>query len=424
MSFLRSSLAVILLLLSCSASHAAPVRTGAQVLAEDGFSLLRGKKFALLTNATARVGGSHILDLMAAAGVMPALLMVPEHGLKGAAEDGVHVGNSVHMDIPVISLYGDHKKPRRQDLREIDLLVFDIQDVGARFYTYISTMGLAMQGAAEAGVPFMVLDRPNPLGGEYVAGFVREKEFSSFTALYPVPVAHGMTVGEMAMMVRGEEMLPGLQQLDLTVVRMEGWERGMRWPDTGLAWTPTSPNVPDFETALLYAGTGLLEATSASEGRGTREPFKLAGLPAVDGSKLAEELNALKLPGLRFEPATFTPAAIPGMSSTPKFRNRAVSGVRVTVTDHRSVRPVETGVSLLCALYGAVPAQRQSFFRRGLGEMAGSRLLQRSVEKGLSGEEIAALWGGEVAAFRKARDRYLLYGNGRKTLDAAAAEGR
>jgi uncharacterized protein YbbC (DUF1343 family) len=268
-----------------------------------------------------------------------------------------------------------------------------------------------MQGAAEAGIPFVVLDRPNPLGGNYVSGFVRESGYASFTSLFPVPIAHGMTVGELARMIKGESMLPGLEHLELTVVRMEGWRRSLRWPDTGLAWVPTSPNIPDYETSLLYAGVGLLEATRASEGRGTREPFKLVGAPAVDAAKLAGKLNALALPGVRFEPAAFVPTAIPGMSSSPKFRGRSVAGVRIAITDQSVFLPVETGVSVLAALYEALPATEQkSFFRKGLDLMAGTHLLQSSLESQLGAAAIQDLWQAEVEAFRRSRERYLLYG--------------
>jgi uncharacterized protein YbbC (DUF1343 family) len=406
----RLLLALLILLLPALASHAAAVKTGAQVAAEDGFSVLKGKKFGLVTNATAMVEGRHLLDLMIASGTAPSVIFGPEHGLRGKAEDGVRIADAAEGDIPVLSLYGDRKKPRPGDLAGLDLLVFDIQDIGARFYTFISTMGLAMQGAAEAGIPFVVLDRPNPLGGNYVSGFVRESGLSSFTSLFPVPIAHGMTVGELARMVKGESMLPGLDRLELTVVRMEGWRRSMRWPETGLPWVPTSPNIPDYETSLLYAGVGLLEATSASEGRGTREPFKLAGAPAVDAAKLAENLNARALPGVRFEPATFSPTAIPGMSSSPKFKDSQVAGVRIEITDQSVLLPVETGVSVMAAIYESVPeTEKKTFFRKGIDLMAGTDLLQKSMELQRSSDEIQNLWRAEVEEFRRSRERYLIY---------------
>jgi uncharacterized protein YbbC (DUF1343 family) len=205
-------------------------------------------------------------------------------------------------------------------------------------------------------------------------------------------------------------MLPGLDRLELTVVQMEGWRRSMRWPDTGLPWVPTSPNIPDYETSLLYAGVGLLEATSASEGRGTREPFKLAGAPAVDAAKLAENLNARALPGVRFEPATFSPTAIPGMSSSPKFKDSQVAGVRIEITDQSVLLPVETGVSVMAAIYESVPeTEKKTFFRKGIDLMAGTDLLQKSMELQRSSDEIQNLWRAEVEEFRRSRERYLIY---------------
>lgn len=404
-------LLLLIVLLSAASAEAAAVKTGAQVAAEDGFSLLRERKFGLLTNATASVEGRHLLDHMLAAGSPPSVIFVPEHGLKGTAEDGVHIADATEDGIPVVSLYGSRMKPRPADLAGLDLLVFDIQDIGVRFYTYISSMGLAMQAAAEAGIPFVVLDRPNPLGGDYVSGFVREAGLASFTSLFPVPIAHGLTVGELARMIKGEAMLPGLADLDLTIVRMQGWRRQMRWPDTGLAWVPTSPNIPDYESALLYAGVGLLEATSASEGRGTRQPFKLAGAPGLDGGKLAKNLNGLALPGVRFAPAAYVPTAIAGMSSNPKFKDRQVTGVRIEVTDQGALLPVETGVALLAALYESMPkAERKVFFRKGIELMAGTDRLQKALERQHSAKEIQELWRPEVETFRKSRERYLLYG--------------
>ncbi len=410
-TILRPLLPLLILLLASFDAQAAAVKTGAQVAAEEGFPLLKGKRFGLVTNATAKVEGRHLLDLLLESRIPPAVIFVPEHGLKGLAEDGVRVPDALEADIPIISLYGERKKPRPGDLAGLDLIVFDIQDIGTRFYTYIATMGLAMETAAEAGIPFVVFDRPNPLGGDYVSGFVRDGGIGAFTAPFPIPIAHGLTVGELALMVKGEAMAPGLDRLDLTVVKMEGWRRSMLWPDTGLAWIPTSPNIPDYETALLYPGIGLLEATAASVGRGTREPFKLAGAPAVGAEKLAASLNGRALPGVRFEPATFVPVAIPGMASNPKFMGRQVAGVRIQITDQSVFGPVETGVAVMAELYNALPeAEKSSFFSKGLDLMAGTNRLQRALEYPPNPGEIQDLWREEVSSFRKTRARYLRYG--------------
>ncbi|GFO64588.1 DUF1343 domain-containing protein [Geomonas paludis] len=404
------ALTLMLFLLFPGLCRAEIVKTGAEVLSEQGFLPLQGKRFALITNQSAMVGGTHLLALMEQKGVKPALIFSPEHGLKGNAEDGVKLADDDAAPIPVKSLYGAGKKPRPDDLKGIDLMVFDIQDAGARFYTYISTMGLAMQAAAEAGIPFMVLDRPNPLGGEYVAGFVREKIPGSFTSLYPIPLAHGMTVGELAGMIKGEGMLPDLGRLELRVVRMQGWQRDMRWQDTGLTWVATSPNLAAIESVLLYPGTGLLEGTGASEGRGSTRPFQIAGWPGIDATALALRLNGEQLPGLRFDPLQFTPIRLPGISSAPKYRDRAVAGVSIEITDYRKVEPVQTGVALMAALQAALPEKsRPQFFRGGIDDMAGSPELRKGLQAGETAAAIEARWTPGVKRFLEQRKPYLLY---------------
>ncbi|HJV37000.1 DUF1343 domain-containing protein [Geomonas sp.] len=405
---------LLLLLFLCSPprpSAAETVKTGAEILSENGFHTLKGTRFALVTNRSATVGGVQILEAMAKSGVQPAVIFTPEHGLEGNAEDGVKLTDSSQGDIPIKSLYGATRKPRPEDLKGLDLVLFDIQDVGVRFYTYISTMGYAMQAAAEAGIPFVVLDRPNPLGGNYVAGFVRETK-PTFTALYPIPLAHGMTVGELAEMIKGEKMLPGLSRLDLAVVTMQGWQRWMRWPDTGLPWVATSPNLASFDSALLYPGIGLLEGTSASEGRGSKEPFQLAGWPGIDPQALAHKLNSQGLPGLRFDPVHFTPVSLPGISSAPKFKNRDLCGVHIEITDYRNVQPVEAGVAVMDAIYGSIqePA-RKVFFRGGLDDMAGSERVRKGVEGREPVTAIVSGWSDGIHHFLHQRQAYLLYGD-------------
>ncbi|QWV94472.1 DUF1343 domain-containing protein [Geomonas oryzisoli] len=400
----------MLVLLFPFSSRAHMVKTGAEVLCDQDFMPLQGKHFALITNQSAMVGDTHLLALMERKGVKPAVIFSPEHGLKGNAEDGVKLSDDNAAPIPVKSLYGALKKPRPDDLKGIDLMVFDIQDAGARFYTYISTMGLAMQAAAQAGIPFMVLDRPNPLGGDYVAGFVREKIPGSFTSLYPIPLAHGMTVGELAGMIKGEAMLPDLDKLDLQVVRMQGWQRDMRWPDTGLRWVATSPNLAAIDSVLLYPGTGLLEGTGASEGRGTPRPFQITGWPGIDAKALALRLNEAQLPGLHFDALQFTPVRLPGISSAPKYRDREVAGVSIEITDYRKVMPVQTGVAVLAALQAALPEKsRPLFFRGGIDDMAGSPDLRKGLQAGETPAAIEARWTPGVKHFLEQRRPYLLY---------------
>lgn len=405
---------IMLALTVCTAlpALAEPVKSGAEVLQDSGFSLLRGLRFGLVTNSTAVVAGRHILDLMKSSGIKPAMIFTPEHGLTASAEDGIRLLDSSDNGIPVVSLYGMKKQPTVEDLKGLDLLVFDIQDIGVRFYTYISTMGLAMQSAARAQIPFMVLDRPNPLGGEYISGFVRKDQPASFTSLYPIPIAYGMTVGELAGMIQGESWLDGLEELDLKVIRMHGWQRWMRWPDTGLDWRSTSPNIPDFEAALLYPGIGLLEGTGANEGRGTQEPFRLAGWPEIDAEAVALKLNRQNLEGVNFEPLSYTPVSIPGRSTEPKWQNREVHGIRVIVEDYRTIQPVEIGVAVAAEFFEALPGQaKKSFFRSGFKDMAGSTRLRQAIEAHASEEEISQLWESDLQLFTQHRNGYLLYGS-------------
>lgn len=391
-----------------------PVKTGAAVLAARRFDLLRGKRVGLIVNHTAMVDSVHLADLLhAAEDVTLAALFGPEHGLRGTADAGAHVrsGRDERTGVPIFSLYGETNKPTPEMLRGLDVLVFDIQDVGARFYTYISTMGLAMQAAAEAGLPFVVLDRPNPLGGTLVEGFILEPRYTSFVGQYAIPVTHGLTVGELARLIQGERLLPGLEALDLTVVPVEGWRRDVMWPASGLPWVSPSPNIPDFETALVYAGTCLFEGTTASEGRGTRTPFRLLGAPWADGKALADTLNARALPGVRFEAATFTPRPIPSMSASPKLAGRALEGVRLVVTDPGAYRPVETGVHVLHAFYHqAPPAEARTFFDRNwLARLAGTDRLRTLLTQGAQPEAIVAAWQADAEAFMRVRAPYLLY---------------
>lgn len=405
---------LIVLLATVPWTSEAMVKTGAQVLHERGYDLLADKRVGLITNHTAVVGGVHLAEAMKKSGAVKlSALFSPEHGLYGKAEDGVAIseGTDNTTETKVFSLYGATKRPTPDMLRDLDLLVFDIQDIGSRFYTYISTMGLAMQAAAEAGIPFVILDRPNPLGGTYVSGFLLEPQFKSFEGLYRVPIAHGMTVGELAVMVKEEGMLAGLENLDLRVIKMDGWRRDMQWPDTGLPWISTSPNIPDFETALLYPGMCFFEATAANEGRGTLEPFKVVGMPANNAEEIAQLLNAANLPGVTFQPHSYVPVSIPGMSSRPKFRNQAVNGVRLVISDRKAFLPVETGVHLLSVLSRRAPQNGiGTFFKpAGLARLAGTDILLWAVERGAPPEDIIAGWKSEVREFLEKRESYLLY---------------
>ena len=390
------------------------IRTGAEELLNNEFAPLRGKRVGLIANQTTTVEDAHLADLLhEAPGVELVALFGPEHGLRGDADAGEKVEDGIddRTGVPVYSLYGETRRPTAEMLQGMDVLIFDIQDIGARFYTFIYTMGLSMQAAAESGITFMVLDRPNPLGGEQVAGFVREAGFESFVSDYPIPVQHGLTVGELAAMVKDEAFYPGLDELDLHVVTMHGWKREMRWPDTGLEWQQTSPNIPDFETAMIYPGTCFFEAVDASEGRGTYQPFKQVGAPWADSLDAASSLNELGLPGVHFAPATFMPSSIEGMASNPGFLGETMKGVRVEITDLKTFQPVETGIHILTYFYNAAPEDKRASFINGrwLGLLAGTDRLQSDLELGRTAQEIVASWREEVESFKEQRQDFLLY---------------
>ncbi len=390
------------------------VQTGADVLTSRQIESLKGKRVGLIANHTAMVGERHLIDVLhATEGVRLTALFGPEHGLRGLADAGEKVADSVDpaTAVPVFSLYGSTREPSQKMLENVDVLVFDIQDVGARFYTYISTLGLSMQAAARKGIPFVVLDRPNPLGGERVDGYVLSPSYTSFVGQYPIPIQHGLTMGELALMVKGEAHLPGLEKLDLKVVAMEGWKRSMLWPETGLPWIKPSPNLPTFDSAVVYPGTCLFEATSVSEGRGTEAPFQTLGSPWADGDGVAKRLGESGLSGVSFESARFTPRSIPHAAANPKLKDVELQGVKITVTNPREVRPVALGVYALEAFYRQSSGlSRLSFYRiGGMSRLAGTERLRQQLSRGVSPEKIIAGWDSEVAAFRRVREKYLLY---------------
>lgn len=391
------------------------VVTGAEALAARDFAELGGKRVGLVTNHNGRVGNERLIDVMARSkSLRLAAILTPEHGVAGAVEAGAKVAHGVDTatGLPLHSLYGKTVKPTPEMLANLDVLVFDMQDIGARFYTYISTMGLAMQAAAAARLPFMVLDRPNPLGGTYVSGFVLERAHASFVGLYPIPIAHGLTAGELARMIKGQQYLRGLAGLDLKVIPMTGWKRHMLWPDTARAWVPTSPNIPTFETALVYPGTGLLEQTTASEGRGTKEPFLLVGHPALDAAEAIRRLGDADLPGLTFEATHYMPRPIKGVATQPRFSGRQIPGIRIRVTGPHAVRSVEAGVHLLAGIDAAARSrgtigivENAQYF----GRIAGTGRLLGMLDRGAAAGDIIASWRIEVEAFRAKRTKYLLY---------------
>lgn len=393
------------------------VQSGAVALAENGFDALSGERVGLIVNHTARVDTAHLIDRIdAAPNVELGAIFAPEHGLRGTSGAGEAVvsGRDPRTGTPIYSLYGETRKPTAEMLEGLDALVFDVQDVGARFYTYITTMGLAMQAAAESDVRFVVLDRPNPLGGSYTSGFVLEPEHESFVGRYPVPITHGMTIGELARYIRGEALLPGLESLDLTVRSMSGWNREMQWPDTGREWVPPSPNLPTWKTALVYPGMCFFEGVRVSEGRGTQRPFLQIGAPwsAEAARDVVGQLRSHDLSGVDFDTTSFIPQPMPNAAPYPRFEGTRVYGFELSVTDRQAVRPVAVGIHALHAMYQQAREEGvDEFISRPehLTRLAGTERLAQMLRAEVSPDSIVASWAREVQDFRHRRSAYFLY---------------
>jgi len=400
------SITLILTLFSCDTEETIEhetVRTGAELLVENYLDELEGKRVGLVMNPTSRIGETHMLDTLMARDVNIQALYAPEHGFRGEAGAGEIIEDGIDQEtgLPVFSLYGSTRKPTAEMLNDVDLLLFDMQDVGARFYTYIATLGLVMEATSESDIPVWVLDRPNPLGGDYVSGWVLEEEFKSFVGPYLIPIAHGLTMGEMARMIAGEEWMDFANPPDLRVIEMEGWSRDMLWPETGLNWVAPSPNLATFEQAYLYPGTVFFEGTSMSEGRGTDQPFLILGDPNTNLP--ADSIRALNeiTDQLQINLLTFTPRSIPGAAATPKHMDLESFGIQVKVNGF-DFDPVRMGLELFAILVNATPDVEIKNF---LYNLAGTR----EIDKVISGEMDPLTLDFNTEEFKTKRTLYLLY---------------
>jgi uncharacterized protein YbbC (DUF1343 family) len=388
----------------------AAVLSGLDVLVSRFPSLLRGRTVGLLCHqASVTRGLSHAARAIGAIrGVKLRRLFAPEHGLTGAAQDHARIRaeRNALTDLPVVSLYGKRLAPDPRALEGLDALVVDLQDVGARYYTFVWTMALAMRGAARAALPVVVLDRPNPLGGERLEGNMPDPRFASFVGLYPLPTRHGMTIGELASYLNDTHGFG----CDLTVVPMLGWKRAMRWEDTGLPWVAPSPNMPTPDTARVYPGGCLVEGTNLSEGRGTTRPFEWIGAPFLDGARLELALTRRRLPGARFRAIGFEPAF-------HKWKGRRCGGVQVHVTDPDRFKPVATYAALLAEARRQAPRHFRwrkppyEFERRKLpiDLLGGGPSIRRAIERGARLRHLEASWRRDLARFARARRPFLLY---------------
>jgi uncharacterized protein YbbC (DUF1343 family) len=369
---------------------------GIDVLRADGFRILAGKRVGLVTNHTglARTGEATIDLINAAPGATLVALFSPEHGIRGILDEKVPSSIDEKTGLPIHSLYGDTRRPTDEMLKGVDTMVVDLQDIGSRFYTYMSTMAYVMEEAKKRGIAVVVLDRINPVTGWAIEGPSVDAAELGFTAYYPMPVRHGMTMGELAKLFNAENKIGA----DLTVVELRNWTRDAWFDDTGLTWVNPSPNMRNMVAAQLYTGVGAIEAANISVGRGTDTPFELVGAPWVNGPQLAAHLNAKGLPGLRFYPITFTPAA-------SKFAGETCQGVFIIVTERERVRPVRLGLELAAALYARHP---DAFRIDQVGRLFGADVVKR-IRSGEDTASIAAGWARAEAQWRLLRAKYLLY---------------
>jgi len=378
------------------------------------FRPLAEKRVGVVTNHTAlNRDGKHLVDLLhEAEQVTVTAIFAPEHGFRGGEEGGFKIDTHRDpvTDAPIYSLYGEVHKPTAEMVAGVDLLIFDIQDIGARFYTYISTMGFVMEAGAEYGIPVMILDRPNPISGR-VEGPLLDLEFQSFVGKYPIPIRHGLTVAELARMIQGEDWVPGAAEVDLHIVQMEHWSRELFWSDMDLKWIDPSPNMRNLNEALTYPGLCLLEGTNINEGRGTVKPFEQIGTPWMDNQKVARLLLKTGVQGITVEPYQYTPVSMPGYSTSPRYMDELVNGILLHVTDPSHFDAVDFGLHFLAIMKKLYPDEFEWRSERGIDRLWGSASLRVGLDSGKSVEKIKAEYQSGLDEYLRNREQYLIYGS-------------
>jgi uncharacterized protein YbbC (DUF1343 family)/CubicO group peptidase (beta-lactamase class C family) len=379
------------------AGNSVKVLTGIDVLQRDNFKPLAGMRIGLVTNHTGRNReGQQTIDVLnKAPGVKLVALFSPEHGIRGLADEKVSDSRDEATGLPIYSLYGETRRPKPEQLKDLDALVYDIQDIGARFYTYISTLGYVLEEAAKVKLPVFVLDRPNPISGLDVEGPVADSDKLSFISYHTIPIRHGLTIGELAQLFNKQRKIGA----DLRVIKMDGWRRSMWFDETNLTWINPSPNMRSLTEATLYPGVGLLETTNVSVGRGTDTPFEVVGAPWIQGDRLADYLNQRGIPGVRFVPLRFMPNA-------SVFKDTQCGGVNIIITDRTLFRPLPAGIEMALALRKLYPNDWKvdSYLRL----LVNADTLER-VKRGESAKEIVDSWNAGLQEFRRARAAALLY---------------
>jgi uncharacterized protein YbbC (DUF1343 family) len=385
------------------------IRLGLERLIEEKKSLLKGKRVGLICNQASvdhnyRLAADILIDDEE---IRLEAIFGPQHGLNTDVQDNmIETPHATYRGVPAFSLYSETRKPTKEMLEKIDVLLFDLQDVGCRIYTYIYTMANSMQACAENGKEFIVLDRPNPIGGTEIEGNCVEKGYESFVGMYPIPVRHGMTVGELSLLFNSEFGI----NCNLQVIEMHGWKRKYFYDETDAPWVMPSPNMPTVDTAFVFPGTVFFEGTQVSEGRGTTRPFEIIGAPYIDARLLASEMNSLKLPGVTFRPVNFIP-------TFQKHAGKNCGGVFLHVTDRRAFKPVSTGISLLKMIrdiYASEflwkePPYEYVFDKNPFDVISGTDKLRKQIESGWTIQQIVSSWKKDETSFAKVRKDYLIY---------------
>ncbi len=408
-----SYLIIVFYLLSTNVyAQEVKVTVGADILVTDSLHLIQNKQLGIVTNHSAILSnGTHLVDtLVTLTDVKVTTLFGPEHGIRGNAPDGDSIKDGIDSKsgLPVYSLYGKNRKPTKEMLKDVDILIFDIQDIGARFYTYISTLYYTLIAAAENNIPIIVLDRPNPINGVLVDGPIRTEEYKSFVAIAPIPIQHGMTMGELATMFNDENWLDNGLKADLTVIKMDGWKREYFFDDCNLPWIAPSPNMPNLETALIYPGMCLLEGINVSEGRGTYSPFLTFGAPYISSDSLLTELEQFNNSGIELDTISFTPKSISNMSTYPKYKNVECFGIEVKVVNKKKLNALKFGIEVLYSIHKLYPNDFK-FRKNWLDKLFGNKNLTKMLKNNSTPNEIFNTWSDELKNFKIIRKKYLLY---------------
>ncbi len=405
-------LLVLFLIASQILASSSKVKLGNERLETDYFSLIKDKKLGLIVNHSSVLpNGDHLIDHLSKIKSLKVVAAFgPEHGIRGEAPAGEKIDHTIDekTGIPLYSLYGKINKPTPEMLKGIDVLIYDIQDVGARFYTYISTLYFCLEAAAENDIDFIVCDRPNPIGGLTVDGPILKENQKSFVGIAALPVQHGMTIGELALYYNDLIESKIGKKANLKVIEMENWKREMKFDETGLSWINPSPNINSLDAAFVYPGTCFLEATNISEGRGTYSPFLTIGAPFIDSDDLIEELQKFNFKSLKFSAVEFTPVDIKGMVTNPKYKNEKCNGIKIEIIDHKSLEPVKFGMALLCTLQKFYPEQFKINVQR-MNRLIGDEVVTQMILDGNNYDSIINYYESELNEFKQLRTKYLLY---------------